>query len=74
MQNYILIEPAKRPARLSLGIIGDLPDPWQKNAQNLLFRRRLKLEQRLHAVSTEPDSLAAGSRHSVQKAGLTIHR
>ncbi len=43
MQNYILIKPARGPARLSLGMINDLPEPWQRLARQLVTRRSHRL-------------------------------
>jgi hypothetical protein len=45
MQHYILIKPTRGPARLSLGIIDDLPNPWQITARHLLLLRQQKLHR-----------------------------
>ncbi len=57
MQQYILIKPMRGPARLSLGMIGDLPEPWQHTAENLLKRRQQRLA-RYHHLSRPRDFTA----------------
>lgn len=71
MQNYIIIKPIRGPAKLTLGMIDDLPELWQRTARQLLLRRRLKLNQRLRAIRHSPDSPGGASQHTVQTAQHT---
>ena len=66
MQDYILIKRTRGPARLSLGIIGELPESWQPIAHRLLERRQLKVGQPRHARRDWQNPPAAVSQHTAQ--------
>lgn len=66
MQDYIIIKPTRGPARLSLGMIGNLPEPWQQTARQLVLRRRMKLGRRTLPSRSWQDSPGAGPQRSVR--------
>lgn len=63
MQQYILIKPVRGPARLHLGIIDDLPEPWRYTARQLMLRRQIRMARRFQAKHF-PSSLDAASLHN----------
>jgi hypothetical protein len=63
MQNYIIIKPTRDPAKLSLGLVGDLPEPWQQTARQLLRRRQSHLARHGAVRAGFPN---AGIPHNVQ--------